>query len=40
MHKVVEQLVLLYGIKCWVVTKEILKFLTTFHHRAALGSRG
>ena len=28
-------LVILYGIKRWVVTREMFKVLTAFHHRAA-----
>ena len=34
MYKAVVQLVQLYGSKSWVVTGEMLKFLTAFHHRA------
>ena len=35
MYKVVAQSVLLYGSKSWVVTREMLKVLTGFHHLAA-----
>ena len=35
MYKEVAQLVLLYEIESWAVTWDMLKFLTTFHHRAA-----
>ena len=35
MYKAVAKLVLLYGSKIWVVTREILKVLTGFHYRAA-----
>ena len=34
-YKSVEQFVLLYGIKTWVVTREMLKVLKGFHHLAA-----
>ena len=34
MYKVVAQSVLLYGSESWVVTGEMLKVLTEFHHRA------
>ena len=34
-YKSVEQFVLLYGIKTWVVTREMLKVLEGFHHQAA-----
>ena len=35
MYKAVTQSVLLYGSKIWVVTGEMLKVLTGFHHREA-----
>ena len=35
MYKAVVQSVQLYGSERWVVTGEILKFLTPFQHRAA-----
>ena len=35
MYKAVAQSVLLYGSESWVVTGDMLKFLTVFHHRAA-----
>ena len=35
MYKAVAQSVLLYGSESWVVTGEVLKVLTAFHHRAA-----
>ena len=35
MYKVVAHPVLLYGSKSWVVTREILKVLTAFHHQAS-----
>ena len=35
MYKAVEQSVILYGIKSWVVMGEILKALEEFHHREA-----
>ena len=35
MYKTVEQSVLSYGIKSWVMTGEMLKVLTALHHRAA-----
>ena len=35
MYKAVAQSVLLYVSKIWVVTGEMLKVLTAFHHRAA-----
>ena len=34
-YKSVEQFVLLYGIKTWVVTREMLKVLKGFHYLAA-----
>ena len=34
-HKAVVQLVLLYGSESWVVTGDIIKVLTAFHHQAA-----
>ena len=34
MYKAVAQLVLLYGRESWVVTGEMIKVLTAFHHRA------
>ena len=34
MNKAVAQSVLLYGSKIWVVTREMIKFLTAFYHRA------
>ena len=33
-YKAVAQSVLLYGRESWVVTGEILRVLTLFHHRA------
>ena len=33
-YKEVAQAVLLYGSENWVVTREILNFMTTFHYRA------
>ena len=35
MYKAVAQPVLLYGSESWVVTGEMLKVLTAFHHRVA-----
>ena len=35
MYKTVAQSVLLYGSNSWVVTREMLKVLTAFHHQAA-----
>ena len=35
MYKAVAQSVLLYGSESWVVTGEMLKVLTEFHHRAS-----
>ena len=35
MYKAVDQSVLLYGSKIWVVTGEMLKALMEFHHKAA-----
>ena len=35
MYKTVAQSVLLYGSNSWVVTGEMLKVLTAFHHQAA-----
>ena len=35
MKNAVAQLVLLYGSAIWVVTREMLKVLTVFHHQAA-----
>ena len=35
MYKVVAHLMLLYGIKIWVVNGDILKVLTAFNHQAA-----
>ena len=35
MYKEVDQSVLLYGSEIWVVTREMLKVLEGFHHRAA-----
>ena len=35
MYKAVAQSVLLYGSDIWVVTREMLKVLKAFHHRAA-----
>ena len=35
MYKAVAQSVLLYGSEIWVVTRDMLKVLMTFHHRAA-----
>ena len=35
MYKAVVQSVLLYDRERWVVTGDMLKVLTTFHHRAA-----
>ena len=35
MYKVVAHPELLYGSNSWVVTEEILKVLTAFHHQAA-----
>ena len=32
MYKAVAQLVLLYGSEIWVVTRDMLKVLTTFHN--------
>ena len=40
MYKSVAQFVLLYGSKSWVLTREMLKVLTAFHHRAALRITG
>ena len=34
-YKLVTQLVILDGSERWVVTGEMLKFLTGFHHQAA-----
>ena len=34
-YKEVTQSVPLYGIKIWVMTGDIIKFLEGFHHRAA-----
>ena len=34
-YKAVAKSVLLYGSKSWVVTREMLKVLTVFHHRVA-----
>ena len=34
MYKAVVQSVLLYGSESWVVTREMLKVLTAFHHLA------
>ena len=34
MYKVVAQSVLFYGSKIWVVTREVLKVLEGFRHRA------
>ena len=36
LYKVVAHPELLYGSNSWVVTEEILKVLTAFHHQAAL----
>ena len=33
-YKTVEQSVSIYGRESWVVDGEMLKFLTSFHHRA------
>ena len=35
MYNLVEKLVLLYGRESWVVTRDMLKVLEGFHHRAA-----
>ena len=35
MYKAVSQSVIFYGSKSWVVTGEMLKVLTEFHHKAA-----
>ena len=35
MYKALAQLVLLYGSNSWVVMGEMLKVLTSFHHRLA-----
>ena len=35
MYKAVAQSLLLYGRNIWVVTGDMLKVLTAFHHRAA-----
>ena len=35
MYKMVAQSVILYGIKSWVVTGDMLKALEGFRHRAA-----
>ena len=35
MYKAVAQSVPLYGRESWVATRDILKVLTAFHHRAA-----
>ena len=40
MYKLVAQYGLLYGSKSWVVTREMTKVLTAFHHRAALWITG
>ena len=40
MYKAVAQVMLLYGSKSWVVTGEMFKVLTAFHHRAQNRSHG
>ena len=40
LYKAMAQSVLINGSKIWVVTGEILKVLTTFHHLAAQGITG
>ena len=35
MYKVVPQSVLMYRSESWVVTREMVKFLEGFHHRAS-----
>ena len=35
MYKELSQSILLYGREIWVVTREMLKLLTVFRHRAA-----
>ena len=35
LYKALVQMILLYGIKRWVVTGEMLKVLDGFHHRVA-----
>ena len=40
MYKTATQLVLLYGSNTWVVTRDMLKVLTVFHHWEAHQTTG
>ena len=40
MYKAVVQSLLMYGRESWVVTGDMLKVLTAFHHRAARRNLG